>query len=150
MTCDGVEPLFSLSPCLSHLQTRCYITSPEFSHNLRSRLQTIVFTNSSTVIPPRPISKATLPGPPRKRGEKSPTKLVSRMSHILTRPSTLGFLAIGGTGAFYLTLRSRSVKAKQARKSGSPPPSSSPGSRSGVDGEGENFAVRTGRSGGGV
>lgn len=69
---------------------------------------------------------------------------MSSITTILTRPSTLSILAVCGTGAFFLALKSKTAIAKQARK----------GSNGGeVDSDvikNKDYQVSTGRSGGGL
>ena len=71
---------------------------------------------------------------------------MSHFTSVLTRPSTLGVIAVAGSGAFYLGLKSKTVMAQQAqRESGQ--------NRSGA-GEPANtersYEVKAGREGGGV
>ena len=71
------------------------------------------------------------------------------MSSIITylsRPTTLSILAICGTGAFYIGLKSKTVMAKQAQKGSD---STQSGSEA-VEVKDVNYQVSTGRSGGGV
>ena len=71
------------------------------------------------------------------------------MSHIasaLTRPSTLGIIAVAGSGAFYLGLKSKTITARQAHND-----SEGKQNRVGEAANKEiNYGVKSGREGGGV
>lgn len=71
------------------------------------------------------------------------------MSHfisLLTRPSTLGLVAVAGSGAFYLGLKSKTVMAQQAQRE-----SGKYDSKAGGPANMENnYEVKAGREGGGV
>lgn len=71
---------------------------------------------------------------------------MSHFTSVLTRPSTLGLIAVAGSGAFYLNLKSKTVMAQQAqRESGQ--------NRSGAGGPANTertYEVKAGREGGGV
>ena len=71
------------------------------------------------------------------------------MSHIislLSRPSTLGLVAVAGSGAFYFGLKSRTAMAQQARRE-SGGYESRAGGPAGME---KNYEVKAGREGGGV
>ena len=71
---------------------------------------------------------------------------MSHLTSLLTRPTTLGLIAVAGSGAFYLGLKSKTLTAQQARREG--------GQNQGEAGESgskeTNYAVKAGREGGGV
>ena len=71
---------------------------------------------------------------------------MSHMTSLLTRPSTLGLVAVAGSGAFYFGLKSKTIMAQQAQRDGGENRS---GAAAGVN-EGKNYEVRSGREGGGV
>ena len=69
---------------------------------------------------------------------------MSQIANILTRPSTLGAVAVVGSGAFYVGLKYRTIKG---------PPNTQNGSSTGrgqEDGQGNTYEVKPGREGGGV
>ena len=71
---------------------------------------------------------------------------MSSFTSLVTRPSTLGLIAVAGSGAFYLGLKSKTVMAQQARRGGGE-------NQSGVGGpanEKRSYEVKAGREGGGV
>ena len=71
---------------------------------------------------------------------------MSHLTSLLTRPTTLGLIAVAGSGAFYLGLKSKTLTAQQARREGGE-------NRGGAGGSGSketNYAVKAGREGGGV
>ncbi len=63
---------------------------------------------------------------------------LSHLTGLLTRPSTLPIIAVLGSGAFYIGLKSKTEMAKQARR------------EVGKGGEETNYEVSTSRSGGGI
>ena len=82
---------------------------------------------------------------------------MSRITTLLTRPSTLGVLAIAGSGAFFAGMKGRTVVAKQKAQAGFS--EGAAGASEGAEGairggsagsENKNYEVNTHRSGGGV
>ena len=71
---------------------------------------------------------------------------MSHITAILTRPSTLGLIAVAGSGAFYLGLKSKTIMAQQAQRdigqnqSGTGAPANKE----------KSYEVKAGREGGGV
>ena len=74
---------------------------------------------------------------------------MSHLTSLLSKPSTLGLIAVGGSGAFYLGLKSKTIMAQQAQRD-----SGGENAASGADGQADegrkNFEVKAGREGGGV
>ena len=71
---------------------------------------------------------------------------MSHITSLLARPTTLGVIAVAGSGAFYLGLKSKTLTAQQARREGGE-------FQGGAGGSGNkeiNYAVKAGREGGGV
>ena len=71
---------------------------------------------------------------------------MSNITSLLTRPSTLGVIAVAGSGFFYLGLKSKTLMAQQAQRGGVD-------NQSGAEGPANkerNYEVRAGREGGGV
>ena len=69
---------------------------------------------------------------------------MSQITNLLTRPSTLGAVAVVGSGAFYVGLKYRTVMGLRDSKGGSGD------GQGGQDGQRENYEVKPGREGGGV
>ncbi len=68
---------------------------------------------------------------------------MSHITHLLTRPSTLGAIAVAGSGAFYVGLKYKTVMGAEARRgSGS--------GQGGGEGGDRSYEVKAGREGGGV
>lgn len=72
---------------------------------------------------------------------------MSHITSLLTRPSTLGVIAVAGSGAFYLGLKSKTIMAQQAQRDSGENKSSVGGS---ANKEEKNYEVKAGREGGGV
>lgn len=73
-------------------------------------------------------------------------RIMSGIAHLLTRPSTLGAVAVAGSGAFYVGLKYRTVL-------GSDPQQGSGLGQGGSQGSVEqtqSYEVKPGREGGGV
>ena len=82
---------------------------------------------------------------------------MSHISSLLSRPSTLGVIAVAGSGAFYLGLKGRTIVAKQQARSESIEGAAAggqDGAKSTIGDSGstdKNYHVRAGeRSGGGI
>ena len=82
---------------------------------------------------------------------------MSHITSLLSRPSTLGFIAVAGSGAFYIGMKSRTMAAKQQQQSQQDQQAlytraSQDQHQEGLDPhEGKSYHVRAGeRSGGGV
>lgn len=75
-------------------------------------------------------------------------KAMSSIASILTRPSTLGAIAVAGTGAFYVGLKYRTLMGvgSEAQRGAA---DSQSGSEGPVNKE-KSYAVKPGREGGGV
>ena len=71
---------------------------------------------------------------------------MSHVTSLLTRPSTLGLIAVAGSGAFYLGLKSKTIMAQQAQRGGGEDSSRAGGQAD----KGRNYEVKAGREGGGV
>ena len=71
---------------------------------------------------------------------------MSSITTFLSRPSSLGLLAICSSGAFYVGLKSKTLLAKRAQKRSG---DISEG-ENGADEKDKNYEVSTARSGGGV
>ena len=71
---------------------------------------------------------------------------MSHFTSLLTRPSTLGLIAVAGSGAFYLGLKSKTVMAQQARRESGENQSGSGGPAN----KERSYEVKAGREGGGV
>ena len=75
---------------------------------------------------------------------------MSTLTSLLTRPSTLGALAVAGSGAFYVGLKYRTLTGPN----GSPQAELGHGSAEmgagKAKGEGKSYEVKPGREGGGV
>lgn len=71
---------------------------------------------------------------------------MSHITSLLTRPSTLGAIAVAGSGAFYVGLKYRTVMGPGAEQGFGLGHSGSGGT---VD-TGKNYEVKPGREGGGV
>lgn len=71
---------------------------------------------------------------------------MSHITSLLTRPSTLGLVAVAGSGAFYIGLKSKTAMAQQAQREGgeSQITGGGPANRE------KSYEVRAGREGGGV
>ena len=69
---------------------------------------------------------------------------MSSITTFLTRPATLSILAVCGTGAFLVRLKSKTAIAKQARKGSNGDETDDDTIKS------KDYQVSTGRSGGGV
>lgn len=65
---------------------------------------------------------------------------MSSLSSLFTRPSTIGAIAVAGSGAFYVGLKYRTFTAPEGQGIRGP----------NRDGRGQNFEVKSGREGGGV
>ena len=75
---------------------------------------------------------------------------MSHVTSLLARPSTLGFLAVAGSGALYVGMKGRTMAAKQQAQTKSTEGAQKDGSGKGADRD-KNYHVRAGeRSGGGV
>lgn len=70
---------------------------------------------------------------------------MSTLTSLLTRPSTLGAIAVAGSGAFYVGLKYRTL-------TGQPQPDASPTPKPGQadEGKSKSYEVKPGREGGGV
>jgi hypothetical protein len=66
---------------------------------------------------------------------------MSGTASLLTRPLSLGAIAVAGSGAFYVGLKYRPLTAPEAQRG--------PGSNQGGSKD-KNFEVKSGREGGGV
>lgn len=66
---------------------------------------------------------------------------MSHITNLLTRSSTLGAIAVAGSGAFYVGLKYKTVMGTEAQRGS--------GSNQG-NGQGTSYAVKAGREGGGV
>ncbi len=77
---------------------------------------------------------------------------MSHITSLLARPSTLGFIAVAGSGAFYIGMKSKTIAAKQQTPdtgSNASAPSGEQDEKGGS--ENKSYHVRAGeRSGGGV
>lgn len=71
---------------------------------------------------------------------------MSQFTSLLTRPSTLGVIAVAGSGFFYLGLKSKTMMAQQAQR-GSGHNQSGPGGPASKE---RSYEVKAGREGGGV
>lgn len=71
---------------------------------------------------------------------------MSHITSLLTKPSTLGLVAVAGSGAFYFGLKSKTIMAQQAQRDIGKSESMVGGS---VDGD-KSYEVKAGREGGGV
>lgn len=71
---------------------------------------------------------------------------MSHIASLLSRPSTIGVIAVAGSGAFYLGLKSKTIMAQQAQRDKGEN-QSRPG---GPANEEKNYEVKAGREGGGV
>lgn len=69
---------------------------------------------------------------------------MSSITTFLTRPATLSILAVCGTGAFLVRLKSKTAIAKKARKGSNGDETDNDAIKS------KDYQVSTGRSGGGV
>lgn len=68
---------------------------------------------------------------------------MSHIANLLTRPSTLGAIAVAGSGAFYVGLKYKTITGSDVqRRSGS--------SQSSGEGQDKSYEVKAGREGGGV
>ncbi len=71
---------------------------------------------------------------------------MSHLTSLLTRPSSLGLIAVAGSGAFYLGLKSKTIMAQQAQRA-----SGEKESMAGAPANRErSYEVKAGREGGGV
>ena len=71
---------------------------------------------------------------------------MSYITSLLTRPTTLGLVAVAGSGVFYLGLKSKTTMAQQAQRDGR-----GSQSKAGESADKEKtYEVRAGREGGGV
>ena len=82
---------------------------------------------------------------------------MSHIASLLTRPSTLGILAVAGSGAFYVGLKGRTMVAKQQARSESDEGAAAGGkdramaSKGNSESTNKSYHVRAGeRSGGGI
>lgn len=71
---------------------------------------------------------------------------MSHITSLLTRPSTLGFVAVASSGAFYIGLKSKTITAQQAQRAKGESQSVAEGSAN----REMNYGVKPGREGGGV
>lgn len=71
---------------------------------------------------------------------------MSHFTSVLTRPSTIGLVAVAGGGAFYLGLKSKTIMAQQAQRDSGKSESGVAGSENNE----KNYEVKAGREGGGV
>lgn len=71
---------------------------------------------------------------------------MSHISSLLTRPSTLGLVAVGGSVAFYLGMKSKTIMAQQAQRDSGEDQSRARGPAV----QEKNYGVKAGREGGGV
>lgn len=68
---------------------------------------------------------------------------MSHITNLLTKPSTLGAIAVAGSGAFYVGLKYRAVMGIDAQRGSGFTPSEG-------DRQDKGYAVKAGREGGGV
>ena len=68
---------------------------------------------------------------------------MSGITNLLSRPSTLGAIAVAGSGAFYVGLKYRTVTGAGLQQG-------SPGGGKATANSGQSYEVRPGREGGGV
>lgn len=71
---------------------------------------------------------------------------MSHITSLLSRPSTLGVVAVAGSGAFYLGLKSKTIMAQQAQRDRGERKTRAGGPAD----EGKDYGVKAGREGGGV
>ena len=71
---------------------------------------------------------------------------MSSIANLLTRPSTLGAIAVAGSGAFYVGLKYRTVMGTDAQRGSGSAPGGSQGSLK----QEQSYEVKPGREGGGV
>ena len=71
---------------------------------------------------------------------------MSHITSLLTRPSTLGFVAVASSGAFYIGLKSKTITAQKAQRE----KGDSQGVVRGSASKEMNYGVKAGREGGGV
>ncbi len=68
---------------------------------------------------------------------------MSHITHLFTRPSTLGAIAVAGSGAFYVGLKYKTVMGAEAQRGSGP-------SQNSGEGQDRSYEVKAGREGGGV
>lgn len=71
---------------------------------------------------------------------------MSHITSLLSRPSTLGLVAVAGSGAFYFGLKSKTILAQQARRESGKNQNVAEGPAN----HEKNYGVKAGREGGGV
>ena len=71
---------------------------------------------------------------------------MSSLTSLLTRPSTLGALAVAGSGAFYVGLKYRTLTGPEAGLGHG----SAKADGAKAEGQGKSYEVKPGREGGGV